>query len=308
MKAPHRTAFGIFAAVVVLFASLAAVVACRTSAMMREEAARTMRSVVRESTLRVDRVMLAVETVTRNFGWVVGEHVSEPDFMYRITRELVENNEFITGSAIAFAPDFYKEKGRLFAPYSCVSTNGQTVSFPLPYDYSGKEWFRAAKEGGKERWCEPYFDEGGGAVMMCTFSVPLTNRTGQVYAVLTADISLADMTEHVASICPYPQSYAVMISCAGNYLVLPPQGRTFERGEDTVTIRETTGNGWVVAIICPMEDVLRDARRLVVFVVLFAVAGLLIIIPISWILISRLQRESVLRKWMEGKLESAVRD
>ena len=308
MKATHRTAFGIFTAVVVLFAALAAVVAGRTSAMMREEAVRTMKSVVKESTLRVDRVMLAVETVTRNFDWVVGEHVTEPDYMYRITRELVENNAFIVGSAVAFAPDFYKEKGRLFAPYTCVSTNGQITSFPLPYDYSEKEWYRAAKESVKERWCEPYFDEGGGNVMMCTFSVPLTNRTGQVYAVITADISLADMTEHIASICPYPQSYAVMISCAGNYLVLPPQGRTFERGEDTVTIRETTGNGWVVAIVCPMEDVLKETRRLVSLVVLIAVVGLLIIIPISWAHISRLQRESVVRKWMEKELGSAVRD
>ena len=308
MKATHRTAFGIFAAVVVLFAALAVIVACRTSAMMREEAARTMRSVVKESTLRVDRVMLAVETVTRNFVWVVGEHVTEPDYMYRITRELVENNAFIVGSKVAFAPDFYAGKGRLFAPYTCISTNRQTVSFPLPYDYSGKEWYRAAKESGKARWCEPYFDEGGGNVMMCTFSVPLTNRTGQVYAVLAADISLADMTEHVASVCPYPQSYAVMISCAGNYLVLPPQGRTFERGEDAVTIRETTGNGWVVAIVCPMKDVLKETRRLVSLVVLIAVVGLLIIIPISWAHISRLQRESVVRKWMEKELGSAVRD
>ena len=308
MKATHRTAFGIFAAVVVLFGALAAIVASRTSAMMREEAARTMKSVVKESALQVDRVMLAVETVTRNFGWVVGERVAEPDYMFKITRELVENNAFIAGSAVAFAPDFYKEKGRLFAPYTCISTNGQSVSFPLPYDYSAKEWYRAAKESGKACWCEPYFDEGGGNVMMCTYSVPLTNQAGQVYAVLTADISLADMAEHVASVRPYPQSYAVMISCAGNYLVLPPQGRTFERSEDTVTIREMTGNGWVVAIVCPMGNVLDGTRRIVFLVILIAVVGLLIIIPVSWIHISRLQRESVVRDWVEKELGVASRD
>lgn len=307
MRAIHRAAFGIFAAVVVLFAALATLVALRTSEMMREEAARTMQSVVRESALQVDRVMLAVETVTHSFGWVVGERLEDPEYMYRITRQLVENNAFIVGSAVAFAPDFYKEKGRLFAPYSCVATNGQVTSFSLPYDYSEKEWYRAAKESGRAHWCEPYFDEGGGNVKMCTYSVPLTNGTGQVYAVLTADISLADMSEHVASICPYPQSYAVMISCAGNYIVLPPQGRTFERSEDTVTIREKTGNGWTVAIICPMENILKDARRLASLVVLLAVIGLLVIILISWIHISRLQRESVVRKWVEGKLGSATR-
>ena len=308
MKALHRSAFGIFAAVTVLFAALAALVARRTSVMMTEEAERTVKSVVKETTMRVGRELLAVETVTRNFAWVVGEQVGNPDRAFQITRKLVENNEFIVGSAVAFEPGFYKEKGRLYAPYSCVSTNGQVQSFLLPYDYSVQEWYRVAKESGRARWCEPYFDEGGGGVMMCTFSVPLTNETGQVYAVLTADIPLSGMAEYISSICPYPQSYAVMTSCAGRYLVKPPQDRTLERNEKAIAIREKTDNGWVVAIVCPMEDILKESRRLVAFVVLFAVIGLLIIIPISWTHITRLQRESVVREWVANKLETAVNE
>ena len=306
MKALHRSAFGIFAAVIVLFAALAVFVARRTAVMMTAEAERTVKSVVKETTARINQQLLAVETVTRNFAWVVGEHLEDPDYMYRITRKLVENNEYIVGSAVAFAPDFYKEKGRFYAPYACVSTNGQLKSFPLPYDYSSREWYDETRTGGQARWCEPYFDEGGGEVMMCTFSVPLTNETGQVYAVLTADVSLLGMAEYISSICPYPQSYAVMTSCAGKYLVEPPQGRTLERNEKAIAIREKTDNGWVVAIICPMEDILKGSRRLVAFVVLFAVIGLLIIIPISWIHITRLQRESVVREWVANRLETAV--
>ena len=306
MKALHRSAFGIFAAVIVLFAALAVFVARRTSVMMTEEAERTVKSVVKETTARINQQLLAVETVTRNFAWVVGEHLENPDYMYRITRELVKNNEYIGGSAVAFVPDFYKEKGRLYAPYTCVSTNGQMKSFPLPYDYSSREWYHEAKTSGQACWCEPYFDEGGGEIMMCTFSVPLTNEAGQVYAVLTADVSLSGMDEYISSICPYPQSYAVMTSCAGKYLVEPPQGRTLERNEKAIAIREKTDNGWGVAIICPLEDILKETRRLVTFVVLFAVVGLLIIIPVFWIHISRLQRESVVREWVANKLDAAV--
>ena len=308
MKAIHRSAFGIFAAVIVLFAALAVFVARRTSMMMTEEAERTVKSVVKETTARINQQLMGVETVTRNFAWVVGEHLDDPDYMYRITRKLVENNAHIGGSAVAFVPDFYKEKGRLYAPYACVSTNGQLKSFPLPYDYSSRKWYHEAKTSGRACWCEPYFDEGGGGIMMCTFSVPLTNETGQVYAVLTADVSLSGMAEYISSICPYPQSYAVMTSCAGKYLVEPPQGRTLERNEKAIAIREKTDNGWGVAIICPLEDILKETRRLVSFVVLFAVIGLLIIIPISWIHISRLQRESVVREWAANNLEVAVNE
>ena len=308
MKAIHRSAFGIFAAVIVLFAALAVLVARRTSVMMTEEAERTVKSVVRETTALINQQLLAVETATRNLAWVVGEHLEDPDYMYRITRKLVENNEYIGGSAVAFAPDFYKEKGRFYAPYACVSTNGQMKSFPLPYDYSSREWYHEAKTSGQARWCEPYFDEGGGDVMMCTLSVPLTNETGQVYAVLTADVSLSGMAEYISSICPYPQSYAVMTSCTGKYLVEPPQGRTLERNEKAIAIREKTDNGWGVAVICPLEDIQKETRRLVSFVVLFAVIGMLIIIPISWVHITRLQRESVVREWVANKLDAAANE
>ena len=306
MKTVHKAVFGILSVFIALFAAQAVLVANRTSEMMTEAAERTVKSVVNETAVKVDRQIHAVEAVTRNFAWVVGEHVAEPDYMYRITHELVENNDFIIGSAVAFEPNFYREKGRIFAPYSCVSTNGQTVSFSLSNDFYAQEWYRGAKDCGSARWCEPYFDEGGAGIMMCTYSVPLTNETGEVYAVLTADVSLKDMTERIAAICPYPQSYAVMISCAGRYLVMPPQSRTFERSEKTITIRSQTDNGWVISIICPMETILDGARRLVFLVVLFAVLGLLIIVPISWIHISRLRRESVVREWVADKLKTTI--
>ena len=308
MRALHRSAFGIFAAVIALFASLAAYVARSTSVMMTAEAERTVKSVVRETTTRIDRLLRTVEAVTGNYAWIVGEHLGDPDYMYRITRELVGNNECIVGSAIAFEPDFYKGKGRLFAPYSCADTNGQVRSLTLPYEYPDQEWYRVARESAKAHWCEPYLDEGGGGIMMCTFSVPLTNEAGRVYAVLTADISLDRMTEQISTICPYPQSYAVMTSCAGKYLVMPPQGRTFERDEETITIRDRTDNGWVVAIVCPVEKILSGARRLVSYVVAFAVLGLLILIPVSCVHMSRLQREFVVREWAANNLETATED
>ena len=304
MKAIHRSAFGIFAAVIVLFAALAVFVAHRTSVMMTDEAERTVKSVVKETTVRIDRQLMEVETVTRNFAWVVGEHLEEPDSMYRITRKIVENNEFITGSFIAFEPGFYKLKGRLYAPCSYVSTNGQVRSLLLQHEYPAREWYRATKESRRAHWCEPYFDENLGG-KMCTFSFPLTNGTGEVYAVLGATISLKRMTEHVSDICPYPQSYAVMTSHAGNYLVMPPQGRTFERGAETITIRDKADNGWVVSVVCPMEEILSGAHELVFFVVAFSAVGLLIIIVGSWIHSTRIQRESALRERMANELDIA---
>ena len=305
MKISLKPAFSIVGGVVVLFATLSVFVAHSTSVMMVDEAERTVKSVVKETTGRIDRLMTVVEAATVNSAWIVGEHLDDPDYMYRITRELVENNDFIVGSTVAFEPDFFKAKGRLYSPYSCIDKKGKISSFPLPYDYPTYEWYRGAKEAGRPRWCEPYFDEGGGGIMMCTFSVPIRDGKGRFYAVLTADISLEQLTRHVAAICPYPRSYAELVSGKGEYIVKPPQGREAAGLGDTIAIRDQAQNGWALSIVCPVENILSGARRLVFRIVIFAALGLVLIFLLSWFYSSRLQRATVQRERIEGELGTA---
>ena len=304
MKALLKSAFNIVAAVVVLFALIAIVVAKNTSALMVSEAERTVRSVVKNTTGQIDRLMTSVESAVANQKWVIGEHLDDPDYMYRITRELVENNAYIVGSTVAFRPGFFKSKGRLYSPYSCRSGNGRIESFALPYEYPEYEWYRVASESGRARWSEPYFDEGGGQVDMSTFSMPIYDARTNFLAIFTADISLEQLKAHVASICPFPNSYAVMRSAQGKALVDPPSGRRAGEGK-TITIRDTADNGWTVEVVCPVEEILRGAQQLVIRIIIFSALGLVMIFVVAWIYSSRLQRSAALRARMAGELNTA---
>ena len=305
MKTLLKSTFNIVAAVVVLFALIAIVVAKNTSALMVAEAERTVRSVVKNTTGRIDRLMTGVESAVANQKWVIGEHLDDPDYMYRITRELVENNEYIVGSTVAFRPGFFKSKGRLYSPYSCRSANGKTESFTLPYEYPEYEWYKVASESGKARWSEPYFDEGGGQVDMSTFSMPIYDSRTNFLAIFTADISLEQLKAHVASICPFPNSYAVMRSAQGRPLVDAPKNRRVGDGGETITIRDTADNGWTVEVVCPVEEILRGAQQLVIRIIIFSALGLVMIFIVAWIYSSRLQRSVALRERMAGELNTA---
>ena len=304
MKALLKSAFNIVAAVVVLFALIAIIVAKNTSALMVSEAERTVRSVVKNTTGQIDRLMTSVESAVANQKWVIGDHLDEPDYMYRITRELVENNAYIVGSTVAFRPGYFKSKGRLYSPYSCRSGNGRIESFTLPYEYPEYEWYKVARESGKARWSEPYFDEGGGQVDMSTFSMPIYDARTNFLAIFTADISLEQLKQHVASICPFPNSYAVMRSAQGKALVDPPAGRGAGEGK-TNTIRDTADNGWTVEVVCPVEEILRGAQQLVIRIIIFSALGLVMIFIVAWIYSSRLQRSAALRARMAGELNTA---
>ena len=303
MKPVERINFAIVAVTAALFLGISAFVAFSTSKMMENEARSTVENVVKATVGRIDRLMASVESAVENSAWIVGERLSDPDYMFKITGELVQNNSFIVGSTIAFEPNFFPSKGYYYSAFSYKDGTGAIKRIQQggeTFKYHGMDWYRIPKESKKSSWCEPYFDEGGAEVMMCTYSVPLINRDGDVYAVLTADISLEDLTRHVATIKPYADAYAVLFSQKGKPLVAAPAGA--EKSSDTVTIAGKASNGWTVELVCPLANILQGARSLVWRIAVFSVVGLGLIFFVSWSFSTRLQRATVANERLSSEL------
>ena len=303
MKPVERINFAIVAVTAALFLGISAFVAFSTSKMMENEARSTVENVVKATVGRIDRLMASVESAVENSAWIVGERLSDPDYMFKITGELVQNNSFIVGSTIAFEPNFFPSKGYYYSAFSYKDGTGAIKRIQQggeTFKYHGMDWYRIPKESKKSSWCEPYFDEGGAEVMMCTYSVPLFKRDGTVYAVLTADVSLDDLTHHVAGIKPYPDSYAVLFSQEGKPLVAAPDDAA--TATDTVKIAGKASNGWTVELVCPLANILQGARSLVWRIAVFSVVGLGLIFFVSWSFSTRLQRATVANERLSSEL------
>ncbi len=303
MKPVERINFAIVAVTAALFLGISAFVAFSTSKMMENEARSTVENVVKATVGRIDRLMASVESAVENSAWIVGERLSDPDYMFKITGELVQNNSFIVGSTIAFEPNFFPSKGYYYSAFSYKDGTGAIKRIQQggeTFKYHGMDWYRIPKESKKSSWCEPYFDEGGAEVMMCTYSVPLVKRDGTVYAVLTADVSLDDLTHHVAGIKPYSDSYAVLFSQEGKPLVAAPDDAA--TATDTVKIAGKASNGWTVELVCPLANILQGARSLVWRIAVFSVIGLGLIFFVSWSFSTRLQRATVANERLSSEL------
>ena len=303
MKPVERINFAIVAVTAALFLGISAFVAFSTSKMMENEARSTVENVVKATVGRIDRLMASVESAVENSAWIVGERLSDPDYMFKITGELVQNNSFIVGSTIAFEPNFFPSKGYYYSAFSYKDGTGAIKRIQQggeTFKYHGMDWYRIPKESKKSSWCEPYFDEGGAELMMCTYSVPLVKRDGTVYAVLTADVSLDDLTHHVAGIKPYSDSYAVLFSQEGKPLVAAPDDAA--TATDTVKIAGKASNGWTVELVCPLANILQGARSLVWRIVVFSVVGLGLIFFVSWSFSTRLQRATVANERLSSEL------
>lgn len=156
---------------------------------------------------RVAAVKGEVESALRNIVNEVEASIADPNSYYRIANKLVVNNPHIVGAGVAFSPDYYKQQGkmRLYAPYVYDSQPDVTLkkkktaapmvtSTLLPFDYTDREWFNKPIADGKSMWTQPYVDQGGTHIIMCTYVMPVHNRSGNTVGVFFADVPMEDVS------------------------------------------------------------------------------------------------------------------
>lgn len=147
---------------------------------------------INSSNDKISNILLSVESAVANNRLEVEENINDPDKMFSMTEHILEQNNDIVGSAVAFKPNFYPQKGRQFAPYAYRQDSLiQTKQLGSDtYDYHHMDWYEKPMEEGKGYWSNPYLDKGGGEIPMTTYSIPLTDKKGNRCGVLTADFAL----------------------------------------------------------------------------------------------------------------------
>ncbi len=126
----------------------------------------------------------------------------------------------VYGMAVAAEPyRLYPDRGA-FCPY--VYRQGERIRFKRldtpTYRYLEADWYRRPKMSHSGVWSEPYFDQGGGEVLMSTFSAPIQGPDGSFKGVATADISLEHLHDLVSAAEMPAQGSAVLLSMQGKVM------------------------------------------------------------------------------------------
>ena len=166
--------------------------------------------------------LMSVETTINQSTWVLERNINLPDSLHLIIESVVKNNPLIVKSGIAFTPNYYKEKGKYFMPYASLDNKTNHVTYQVlgsqNYDYPCMDWYLIPKMQKQAYWSEPYYDDGGGNIIMSTYSKPLYDNRGELFAVFIASISLTQFTDTISLLKPYPSSYTYLISRNGSFL------------------------------------------------------------------------------------------
>ncbi len=310
-----RLSLNILLIVSALFVVATIITAVTSHLMIADEATKSAKNNLQAAINDIEKSLQSVEDITQNASWLIGENKDDIDYLYHITSRSVKSNPHIIGSAIAFIPYYHSKDQYYFSPYSYIDfftdEIGTTQLGTDDYNYFEMEWFKVPFETGKPHWTEPYFDEGGGEQLMSTYSYPLKDSLGNVYAVATADISLEWLSERVENIKPYPHSYITLASGEGRYLsgwkqydlfketilttahnIKDPRAiqlcmemmdgksgtiRFRNNGQTSFAVYGPLSNGWSAALVCQYRDVLARTTQMHIVLILVGLIGLLLI-------------------------------
>ena len=297
----------------------------RTS--VRTEAVEQARVKLDNTILQIDKVLESVEIAVKNLSWLVADKLDYPDYMYALTQQVLRSNPHVVGSAIAFEPSYYPEKGVLFSPYSYRTEQGirSKQLGTEDYEYHYMDWYLVPKLLDTPYWSEPYYDGGGANVVMTTYSLPLYDEDGNLYAVFTADISLEWFAKKVNEIKTYPNSFNYMIGRGGTFLVsdrpeailnesffaepisegdknMMKIGHRMIEGESGMGKFNRDGEeyymffapikstGWSVCVACPYSDIFAGVDGLRNWVLIVLMLGLLLLTGFCYFTIRRLTK------------------
>lgn len=272
--------------------------------------------------------LMSVETTINQSVWVMEEHLNRPDSLYKVITSVINNNPLIVGSGIAFVPNHYKEKGKYFMPYASLGNNDNgEIAYQVlgsqNYDYPCMDWYLIPKLLKKDYWSEPYYDDGGGNIIMSTYSKPLYDNRGELYAIFIASISLSQFTDTISLLKPYPSSYTYLVSRNGSFLTHAERNKIMNQtifseafaeknlaqehigremlaghtgtmrfdniGTDSYAFYTTIPHiGWSVCTVCPSQIILQDLDSTSRKIIYTFLVGMLVLFLIVYSIIRRL--------------------
>jgi sigma-B regulation protein RsbU (phosphoserine phosphatase) len=236
----------------------------------------------------------------------------------QLLHDVVAGRDDIYGATIALEPTEKHPAG--FAPYFFHDRDEvRYADLAAPnYRFTTKDWYTEPRRVRHAVWSEPYYDEGGGDVLMTTYSVPLlgTGSDGTDFVgVVTADITLRRLQDYLGRIRLGTTGYAALLSREGRLLSYPDstllmkpmseavprlasdpawqaalaralQGETgtarvpcpHAAGECLYAYSPLGETGWPIAVLYPEREMLSDLRAHSIKVAMISALGMALLV------------------------------
>ena len=310
----RHTGILVLVAAALLLEAVFAIQYVNMRARLSETMEQRVLSEMRIEALYIKRFLSQSENVLKNHVWDAERLLDEPDSMYHVCRRLLEGSDFIQSSAIAFRPDYYPQKGRLYEPFAGMKKGGTLRMQQLAgegHDYTQLPFYQQSIHGDTALWCLPYEDSDGAGEMVTSYALPVRNANNEPVASFVIDLPVRWMGEQLNARHLYPSSFAILLDEEGRLIARPSADSiSLDRVEwcmsmvnDSTVAREKSKDGratiidfnhedkdglifyatlrgvprWQLAIVCYDDEVYADLKPMHITNLLIMLFGLLIL-------------------------------
>jgi len=198
--------------------------------LILSEADKSARGITLSAARKIEQEFRAIEKIANQMAIYLGTARLDKQGLLTLLRQVVLDNPEIYGATVAFQPNAFEEGLKFFAPYYYKASDGVKLEYlgSDDYNYFQKDWYHVPEVLGRPVWCEPYFDESGGRIIMTTYAVPVfapstpvtSGRKGSadLLCIVTADIALEWLSQMVCSIPVGQTGYCFIISDTGTFV------------------------------------------------------------------------------------------
>ncbi len=181
---------------------------------------------------RIEAVLTPIPPVVRGTVYALEDGGLTDEGIIRRQRRMLTDNDAVFGTSVSFEPFAHKPGERYFASYMFRTPLGFKTTHlgSDSYRYHYMDWYQLPRELDRLVWSEPYYDRGGGNVLMTTCAMPfhrMENGRPVVAGVVTSDVALEWLTRLVAGVSVLDTGYAYLIFQSGAYITHPEPGVAF---------------------------------------------------------------------------------
>lgn len=252
--------------------------------------------------LEIHKIMERVQSAADNFVWVVEDNLDNPSEFEHIATNFMKHTPDIVGCGMGFNPQFNPADSLYELYLKKVDDNNFTFNEigSESHFFLDKDWYVNPVLKNKGCWSEPYYDEAGAGMTLCTYSQPIHDKQGKIVGVLGVDLSLDWLGDVINATHAYESSYNIMISKTGKVMACPEDSMVIKtninineltgemkdtsvnslnknmmagkRGQDTIINDDGEKNyvfyspvegdaGWSMAVVCSDSDVFGNLRK-----------------------------------------------
>ncbi|MBQ7471959.1 MAG: cache domain-containing protein, partial [Prevotella sp.] len=240
----------VFEIVLLLFLSLTVLLYFSRQGL-KEEAFQNAEETLEGTVQHIDNILMSVEQTAYNVYQELQGHLGEPDRMQTYCREIIENNSYVTGCAIAFTPYYYKDQ-EFFITYvhrKVSQEGGNTLVTTNSFGkrpYTQQEWYMAPLRTGHACWTDPLVEEEDEGVTL-SLCLPIYAKHAKAEArskkdilgVMAVDVPISLLSQIILAMKPLPHSYSLLLGKNGSYIVHPDTKKLMR--QETVFDLEANG-------------------------------------------------------------------